>query len=32
MGPDLVRFVFHLDLPDDAVERIAGAVGSFVPG
>ena len=31
MGPDLVRFVFHLDLPEDAIERIAAAVRSFSP-
>lgn len=29
MGPDLVRFVFHLDVPADAVTRIASAVAAF---
>ncbi len=31
MGPDLVRFVFHLDVPTGAVERIAAALASFQP-
>jgi len=29
MGPDLVRFVFHLDVPAEAVSRIAGALAGF---
>lgn len=29
MGPDLVRFVFHLDVPADAVARIASALAVF---
>lgn len=31
MGPDLVRFVFHLDVPSGAVEAIAAALDAF-PG
>ena len=29
MGPDLVRFVFHLDVPAEAVSRIAAALAGF---
>jgi threonine aldolase len=31
MGPDLVRFVFHLDVPAEAVERIDAALRAFAP-
>lgn len=29
MGPDLVRFVFHLDVPNDAVARLAVALDAL---
>ena len=32
MGPDLVRFVFHLDVPGDAVTRIGASLHAFHGG